>query len=103
MVLCVSSFAAVHSRSLAAHVFLATQVQGMTSVQVEVLTEGVTRGDKVLVGSLSVVLGIAAALLIEFLPEGLLDFQWQDAAAECGWLVTSLRRKLDTSMVVCPT
>ncbi len=68
--------------------------------QVEVLTEGVTREDKILVISLAIFLSLAAGLLLEFLPAQYLDFQWESATAELGWLVTSVRRKLDMSMMV---
>lgn len=68
--------------------------------QVEVLTEGVTREDKLLVISLAIFLSLAAGLLLEFLPAQYLDFQWDSATAELGWLVTSVRRKLDIHMMV---
>ena len=68
--------------------------------QVEVLTEGVTREDKVLVISLATFLSLAAGLLLHYMPAQYLDFQWERATAELGWLVTSWRRKLDVHMLV---
>ena len=68
--------------------------------QVDVFTEGVTRDDKWLVITLAVVSTVAAGLLLEFLPAGILDFQWRAAAAELGWLATSLRRRFDLSGMV---
>lgn len=64
------------------------------------MTEGVTREDKLLVISLAIFLSLAAGLLLEFLPPQYLDFQWESATAELGWLATSLRRKLDIHMMV---
>ena len=84
----------IHSCSMA---FLEKEV---LSEQVEVLTEGVTREDKVLVISLAIFLSLAAGLLLGFMPAQYLDFQWESATAELGWLVTSLRRKLDVHMMV---
>lgn len=70
--------------------------------QVELLTDGVTRADKALVLSLCIFLSVAAGLLLEYTPAGILDFQWEDATAELGWLITSLRRKFSISMLVRP-
>ena len=70
--------------------------------QAEVLTEGVTRDDKVLVISLAVISSLLAGLMLQFLPAKFLDFQWKNAAVELGWLMTSVSHKVDVSLMVRP-
>lgn len=65
-------------------------------------TAGVPRSDKVQVSVLCAILVVAAGCTLHFSPHGFLDFEWEEANKELGWLVTSLRRKFDVALMVDP-
>lgn len=70
--------------------------------QVELLTGGVTTRDKAYLGGLCALSTLAAVLTIDYASPAILDFRWDDAAAELGWTITTLLRKIVFSTVCCP-
>lgn len=70
--------------------------------KVEVFTAGVPRSDKIQVSVLCVILIVAAGCALEFSPPSFLDFRWEEANKELGWLITSLRRKFDVAVLGVP-